>query len=153
MMPSEMENYLFDLRGYLVLERAVSAEQVGRINAAIDTIPPLKDGEWHGNVQGHSYHGEIDGRNLQNIVEGGPEFEELIDHPSWIDYVRTYVGRKEGLFIDECFASIRRTGGFFPVHSGGYRGALRGAFHYKDGVFRCGHSSTKQLRAAADLPT
>lgn len=56
--------------------------------------------------------------------------------------VRKYCGEVdsyvEGLFIDECFASIRRTGGYFPVHSGGYRGAVRGQYQYKDGVFRCG---------------
>ena len=44
----------------------------------------------------------------------------------------------EGLFIDECFASIRRQGGYLGVHSGGYRGAIRGQYRYKDGVFRCG---------------
>src|SRR4029077_1844146 len=44
----------------------------------------------------------------------------------------------EGLYIDECFASMRRTGGFFYVHSGGYKGATRGQYRYKDGVWRCG---------------
>ena len=106
-MPTPMENYLFDLRGYLVLEGTVGPEQLQRINAAIDAVPPLENGEWWGNVQGHSYHNEIDGRNLQNIVEGGATFEELIDHPAWMDHVRTYVGRKEGLFIDECFVTLR----------------------------------------------
>jgi hypothetical protein len=137
-MPSEMENYLFDLRGYLVLEGALSAEQVSRINAEIGAIPPLKDGEWHGNVQGHSYHGEIDGRNLQNIVEGGPAFEELIDHPSWIDYVRTYVGRKEGLFIDECFATLRGPSEFINIHSGGHLRRTRTQYLYADGQWHCG---------------
>ena len=28
--------------------------------------------------------------------------------------------------------------GHHPVHSGGYKGALRGAFHYNNEVFRCG---------------
>jgi len=42
------------------------------------------------------------------------------------------------LVIDECIASVRRSGGHHPVHSGGFQGALRGAYNYKNGVFRCG---------------
>ena len=87
-MPTKMEDYLFDLNGYLVLEGAVPPEQVQRLNAAIDAIPPLGNGEWWGHVQGQSYHNEIDGRNYQNIVEGGEAFEEWIDHPGWIEPVR-----------------------------------------------------------------
>lgn len=136
-----IDDYLFDLRGYLILENAVDPGHIADLNAALDTFPALEWGEWHGNVQRFDNHGAA-GLELQNIVEGGEPFERLIDNPSWIDRVRHYCGEEDsyvqGLFIDECFASIRRTGGFFPVHSGGYRGALRGAFHYKDGVFRCG---------------
>ena len=32
-MPTEMEEYLFDLRGYLMLERAVDADHLGEMNA------------------------------------------------------------------------------------------------------------------------
>ena len=45
---------------------------------------------------------------------------------------------REGLFIDECMISVRTSGGHHPVHSGGYKGAMRGAYRYKDGLFRCG---------------
>jgi ectoine hydroxylase-related dioxygenase (phytanoyl-CoA dioxygenase family) len=136
-----IDDYLFDLRGYLILENAVDASHIADLNTALDAFPLLEWGEWHGNVQRFDNHGAA-GLELQNIVEGGESFERLIDHPSWVDRLRHYCGEEdsyvEGLFIDECFASIRRVGGFFPVHSGGYRGALRGAYHFKDGVFRCG---------------
>jgi hypothetical protein len=137
-MPTSMENYLFDLRGYLVLEGAVGPEQLQGINAAIDAVPPLDNGEWWGNVQGHSYHNEIDGRNLQNIVEGGAPFEELIDHPAWMDHVRTYVGRKEGLFIDECFVTLRGPSEFINIHSGGHLRRTRTQYAYLDGQWHCG---------------
>jgi len=136
--PSEMEDYLFDLRGYLVLKGALDASEVGRINAALDAIPPLGDAEWWGNVQGHSYHDEIDGRNLQNIVDGGEPFEEMIDHPSWIEYVRRYVGGEDGLFIDECFATLRGPSEFINIHSGGDRRRIRTQFRYHNHQFRCG---------------
>lgn len=137
-MPTQMEDYLFDLRGYLVLKEAISPEEVKRLNEAIDAIPPLQNGEWHGNVQGHSYHGDIDGRNLQNIVEGGEPFEELIDHPGWIEYVRRYVGEKEGLFIDECFATLRGPSEFINIHSGGHLHRTRLQYGYSEGQWHCG---------------
>ncbi len=94
-----------------------------------------------GNAQRRDYTADT-GYELHNAVECGQPFEELIDHPSWIEYLKHYCGEEDsylpGVFIDEAVASVRRSGGHHPVHSGGYRGALRGAYHYNNGVFRCG---------------
>jgi ectoine hydroxylase-related dioxygenase (phytanoyl-CoA dioxygenase family) len=138
---NDLNDYLFDLRGYLILKGAVDAAHIADLNAALDSFPALEWGQWHGNVQRFDNNGNA-GLELQNIVEGGEPFERLIDHPSWIDLLRRYCGEEnsyvQGLFIDECFASLRRTGGFFCVHSGGYKGAIRGQYRYMDGVWRCG---------------
>jgi hypothetical protein len=151
-LPTELDNYMFDLRGYLILENAVDPGLIGELNEALDGFPALEFGQWHGNVQRFDNNGAA-GTELQNIVEGGRPFESLIDHPSWISHIRHYCGEEksyvEGLFIDECFASIRRSGGFFPVHSGGYQGAVRGQFRYKDDVFRCGQVNV--LLALTDI--
>ena len=37
MQPTEMEEYLFDLRGYIVLKNAVDAEHLVALNEIIDT--------------------------------------------------------------------------------------------------------------------
>jgi hypothetical protein len=141
MQPAPLDDYLFDLRGYLILENAVGPELLYDLNGAFDQFPPLAQGEWWGNAQRRDYTGAT-GFELHNCVEAGEPFERLIDHPGWIDYVRRYCGEQNsyihGLFIDECIASIRRSGGHHPAHSGGYQGALRGAYGYRDGVFRCG---------------
>ncbi len=140
-VPSQTDDYLFDLRGYLQLEGAVDTDLIADLDTALEKFRHLEYGDWLGNVQRKDDNGAA-GMELQNIVEGGEPFERMIDHPSWINYIRRYCGEQDsyvqGLFIDECFASIRRSGGFFPVHSGGYQGALRGAYHYNNGVFRCG---------------
>lgn len=140
-IPTPLDDFLFDLRGYLVLENALSSDEVAELNAGFDAFPPLQRWEWWGNAQRRDYT-EATGYELHNCVEVGEPFEKLIDHPSWIEYLRRYCGEKssyvEGLFIDECIASIRRSGGHHPVHSGGFQGALRGAYHYANGVFRCG---------------
>ncbi|HET9221135.1 MAG TPA: phytanoyl-CoA dioxygenase family protein [Roseiflexaceae bacterium] len=139
--PTALDDFFFDLRGYLVLEQAVEPALLEALNAAIDRIPPLEVGHWYGNAQRRDYTSDT-GFELHNCVEAGAPFEQLIDHPSYIDYLRHYCGEEDsyvaGLFIDECIVSIRRSGGHHPVHSGGYRGALRGAYHYNHGVFRCG---------------
>jgi ectoine hydroxylase-related dioxygenase (phytanoyl-CoA dioxygenase family) len=140
-IPSQPDDFFFDLRGYLVLEHAVEPELVETLNAAVERFPPLDMGQWYGNAQRRDYTSDT-GFELHNCVEAGTPFEQLIDHPSYIEYLRHYCGEEDsyvaGLFIDECMVSVRRNGGHHPVHSGGYRGALRGAYHYNHGVFRCG---------------
>jgi len=134
-------DYLFDLRGYLVLRGAVDAAHVRQLNGVLDAFPPLQREEWHGNVQRFDNNGEC-GMELQNIVEAGEPFERLIDHPAWTSRLRRYCGEPgtfvEGLFIDECFASIRRTGGWFYFHSGGYEAITRTQYRFTAGKFTCG---------------
>ena len=139
--PSALDDFLFDLNGYLILKNAVEPDLLAGLNRAFDEFPPLEQWEWTGNAQRRDYTGET-GFELHNCVEAGAPFEALIDHPSWLGYVRRYCGEQnsyiEGLFVDECIASIRRSGGHHPVHSGGYQAPLRGGYDYKDGVFRAG---------------
>lgn len=139
--PSALDDFFFDLRGYLVLKQAAEPELIDDLNRAIDALPPLEYEQWHGNAQRRDYTAST-GLELHNCVESGEPFERLIDHPGWINYVRRYCGEEQsyvaGLFIDECMLSVRRAGGHHPVHSGGFQGALRGAYHYTHGVFRCG---------------
>jgi hypothetical protein len=139
--PTPLDDFLFDLRGYLILDNAVEAGLLADLNRAFDGFPDLEPMAWWGNAQRRDYTKET-GYELHNCVEAGEPFERLIDHPGWIEMVRHYCGDEgtytQGVFIDECIASIRRSGGHHPVHSGGYRGSLRGAYGFKDGLFRCG---------------
>ncbi len=137
----DLQDFLFDLRGYLILEKAIDQSLLTDLNKAFDDFPELKFGEWWGNAQRLDNNGHA-GLELQNIVEAGKPFEALIDHPSWINRLRRYCGEDgtyvEGLFIDECFASVRRNGGYFPLHSGGQDGVVRNQFRFVNGQFRCG---------------
>jgi len=105
-------DYLFDLRGYVVIRNALDAAHLAEINAARDEFPELPYMGWWGNVQRLDNNG-MAGTELQNLVEAGERFEKLIDHPAWIERVHRYRGEKgtyvDGLFIDECFAAVRRT--------------------------------------------
>ena len=77
-MLTDLDIYLFDLRGYLVIENALTADEVAALNAGIDAILPLKHDEWYGYIHGHTY-GDDEGLNLQQIYEGGEPFE-LVRH-------------------------------------------------------------------------
>ena len=155
MLPTPREQYFFDLQGFLVLRGALSQEEVNACNASIDAMLPIAEEEWIGHVHGHSFK-DNDGINLQQIYEGGPAFERLIDHPSWIDKVKHFVGG-EGtfdwnhgpLFIDENFANLRGPGQAIGLHSGGELGLKRTQYRYHNGRFQCGQINI--LMALTDI--
>ena len=156
---SEMDRYLFDLRGYLVLRGAIEPGHVAELNAILDELttlePPLAHGEWVGGVHAHTFGGQ-DGMNLQQIYEAGEPFERLIDNPKWIDKVKTFIGGQGSfdathgpLFIDENFASIRGPGEAIGLHSGGHECVKRTQYLYRNGHFMCGQINI--LMALTDI--
>ena len=92
---------------YAVLHGALSPAEVRACNDTLDSIPwnpeepdGMQPGEWWGGVQSHNYGAGgcwKDGVNLQQIYESGPAFEAFIDHPSWFEKIKTFVG-SEGSF-------------------------------------------------------
>jgi len=154
-MIDKLQEYLFDLRGYLLIEGALSAGEVAELNAGIDSIPHLEPGQWWGYVHREVFEPSR-GVALQQIYEAGEPFERLIDHPSWIELVRHFVGG-EGtfdhhhgdLFIDENFVSWRGPGEAIGLHSGGHQGIKRTQFRYHNGRFQCGQINI--LMALTDI--
>ena len=131
-MDQDIQDYLFDLQGYLVLENAISAEDLDEMNQWIDdheayveepwatNANPRERSRWIGNVETHTYN-EENGVNFQNIIEGGSVFERLIDYPAWIDLVKKYIHSVvNGLSIHENFLNMRGPGGFIHIHCGGH---------------------------------
>ena len=143
---SSMQRYLFDLRGYLILENALSAEEVGACNAVIDELDGIEHGSWIGHVHGHVFTGGHEGLNLQQIYEAGEPFEKLIDHPAWYGLVTHFIGTDEPsfdsqhgpAFIDENFVSLRGPGEAIGLHSGATEGLIRNQFRYSNNKFHCG---------------
>ena len=133
MRPTEMEEYLFDLRGYIVLKNAVDAEHLVELNEIIDTYDDLEPDGWRGWV-----HRSGGARHLHNVFEMGEPFERLIDHPSWVHHMRRFVGGDDGLFIDESFIDIRSRGGATRIHSGAHKRRIRTQFRFHNNQFRCG---------------
>lgn len=151
--PTPLEDYLFDLRGYLILENAVEPDLLDELNAKFDEFPrELPMGGWYNGAQRRDYN-PATGMELHHCLEIGGPFEKLIDHPSWLAHVQKYCGEQntyvEGLFIDECMTSQRTSGGFHGLHSGRYKGALRGKYLCENGQFTCGQINI--LMALTDI--
>lgn len=140
--PTALDEFLFDLNGFLIIKRAVDDVLLDRLNAEFDSFPrDLEPGDWYRGAQRRDYTPDT-GFELHQAVAAGPPFEELIDHPSWFGLAQRFAGEQDsyvaGVSIDETIASIRTAGGHHPVHSGGYRSPLRTRFGFAHGVFRCG---------------
>ena len=136
---------------YAVLQGALSPAEVRACNDTLDSIPwnpeepdGMQPGEWWGGVQSHNYGAGgfwKDGVNLQQIYESGPAFEAFIDHPSWFEKIKTFVGSEGSfdsvwgpVFIDENLANFRGPGEAIGIHSGG-KNLARNSYHYQSGRF------------------
>ena len=152
-MPTPLDDYFFDLNGFLVVKNAATPHEIGSLNTAFDKFPDLQNGQWIGNAQRRDYT-TATGFELHNFLDCGDDsFDFLVDHPSWISHVRHYAGEEgtyvEGVTIDENIATIRQSGGHHPVHSGGHNQPVRTQYSYRNGTFRCGQVNV--LLALTDI--
>jgi hypothetical protein len=148
---TDMEEYLFDLRGYLMLENALTPEQLAACNTTYDDIVEFgahleEPAGWLGNVKVRKNSGQQE-FHIQQLYEAGPIWEELIDHPAWFEKVKHFIGTDDPqnfdghhgpMFIDENFGTIRGKGGSIRLHSGGDVGTIRTQYRYHAGKFHCG---------------
>ena len=128
-MVSEMDDFLFDLRGYIVLKQAVSEEDLVELNVCVDRV--YEDGK-------QDYDGyEQFGFNIHNVVESGEPFERLIDHPSWSEHLHRYIGIDRPTLQDSGVI-VRAQGQASRLHSGAHKRRINTQFRYHNGEFRCG---------------
>jgi hypothetical protein len=93
---NDAEKYLFDLRGYLVVENALTPDEVAALNATLDekiagSIAPDKTT--------HRFGG---------LLDWGPEFRALIAHPKVTPYLYALVGDR--CRLDHDYLDIIRSG-------------------------------------------
>jgi hypothetical protein len=158
---TDMEEYLFDLNGYLILKGALSAAEVRACNQTYDELEEaarsIEGRGWHGNVSVNN-SGKQEGLIFQQLYEAGPVWEGLLDHPAWYHKAVHFIGTDDPenfdghhgpAFIDECFGTIRGPGGAQRLHSGGHVGTIRTQFRYHAGKFHCGQVNV--LMALSDI--
>lgn len=158
---TDMEDYLFDLRGYLILKQALTPQQVDACNASYDEMEAaaasISGRGWFGNVRVTNI-GRQEGIIFDQLYEAGPVWEELLDHPSWYDKAIHFIGTDDPenfdgnhgpAFIDESFGTIRGPGGAQRLHSGGHVGTIRTQYRHHAGKFHCGQINI--LMALTDI--
>src|ERR1700744_1133923 len=132
------KDYIFDLQGYRVIDNALTPLQLKQINDWIDAQPKVPNGTWLGDVETHTYQG-ADGVNYQNIIEGGPGYEELIYNPAWIEEVRRYIANDcHNLSMNEAFLNVRGQGGYIGIHAGGHMATMVQSFRHITGQWMVG---------------
>ncbi len=98
---TEMQRYLYDLNGYIVIKDVLSSEQVANLNAALDEhIPPVPD-NWLELSQTerlglyHIYRFGMAGGSYDTgpgFLAWGQAFVDLIDQPNVMDLMRWQLG-------------------------------------------------------------
>lgn len=102
---TEEERYLFDLRGYLVVENAIPPETLARMNGWLDA-QAQNDPKWQGGT-GNAH--------LENILTWGPDFRALLDHPRILPIMQTLCGEK--LRLDHDYGIFLQPGHVgLPLH-------------------------------------
>ena len=89
---SDLDRYLFDLNGYLILPQAISAALIAELNSSLDRMLDMQPGDWRGHVHGHFFGDPSEGMTLQQSYEAGQPLEDVIDHPAWYEHGLAFIG-------------------------------------------------------------
>lgn len=129
----ELDRYLFDLQGYLVIQGAVGPEELALLNEQVDLNDPMPGRALGlGSREALAMMANPHNPALKELQQGFGEdipalgthacFDRLIDHPSWIAHIRDFVAGGD----------TRMTGGGgvtcrWPGQASGMHGATIGA--------------------------
>jgi hypothetical protein len=132
---SGMDRYMYDLHGYLVLKRAVGADELAAMNAAVDHNEHLWEasGTRAGGLTASEAKAMMadpdaldDGKlQHQGVADGAPgigsdpAFDRLIAHPSWITHIKDFVAQENTVFTNGGGVVLRWPGQASGVHGGG----------------------------------
>ena len=147
-MPTEMEDYLFDLRGYLVIKNALHGAELDELNAIVDRLSPSPEQEAERaeieraaavasgadfGTERHGFGSALNG----DIMEYEP-FQKLIDHKAWLSHLERYIGSENppAFYGGSCI--LRWPGQSSRLHSGAEARRQETQFRFHNNEFRCG---------------
>ncbi len=79
---NELERYLFDLQGFLVIENALNGDQIAILNSLLSQQIALSDNR------------ESSWLRFDNLLSWGKPFRDLIDNPKIVPYLSSLLGRR-----------------------------------------------------------
>lgn len=117
---NEVEKYLFDLQGYLIIENVLTAVEIATLNALIDAQnlpePSLESGK----------------ARFGNFLNWGKPFCDLLDHPKLLPYLKVILG--DGFRLDHYYGIYLRKGtGLLNLHGGNTPYDPPEYYHFRNG--------------------
>ena len=89
---NEHEKYLFDLRGYLVVKNALTAEQVADLSSRLEEVRAVKERSIFGSDRTFFRKADDPAWSSPSLLEWGGTYIELIDLPTIAPYLETLLG-------------------------------------------------------------
>ena len=101
----ELEAFLFDVNGYLVIEDVLSADEAAELSRLVDEhgLPVIDDDTGSGKIPGGCA-----GEEGAGFLEWGAQFCKLLDHPRIMPALRLVLG--EGFWIDHFWGTVIENG-------------------------------------------
>jgi hypothetical protein len=106
---SDVDRYLFDLNGYVVIPGALDPATVARLTAILEANCATQEREH----PGRTHFG------ISPLLQASPELRALIDHEPVFTYLEEWLGR--GFRLDHAYGLVMRDaqGGAPHIHGGG----------------------------------
>jgi hypothetical protein len=121
---TEEERYLFDIRGYHVIERGLSADELGALNAIFDE------------KQAQSPNPRADRGRYMELMTWGKPYRDLIDHPALLPCLEEILGAD--FRLDHDYAEHMFRAGAGELHCNGTPFSTMYHYHASNGRISCG---------------
>ncbi len=138
----QYEKYFFDLNGYLVVQDALSTEEVSACNDAIDNnIDRIEEREQSLAAESETLKGELVRCDLTEMLTWPKPwcdpFRNLLAHPVIVPYLVELL--RDGFRLDHLYGIVMRKGAEgLILHGGGTTDDLSHFYQFHNGRMRCG---------------
>ncbi len=127
-----VQKYLFDLYGFLVIDDVLTAQEVAEMNRLIDESGLTSTVETAGRLPGGGA-----GEEGAGFLEWGQAFTRVIDHPKVMAVLRLMLG--DGFRIDHFWGAWANAGAAaLPLHGGVVPFVQTDYYYVRDGKIRSG---------------
>jgi hypothetical protein len=116
---NEHEKYLFDLRGYLVVKNALTAEQVADLSSRLEEVRAVKERSIFGSDRTFFRKADDPAWSSPSLLEWGGTYIELIDLPTIAPYLETLLGANYRLDHDYLNINNADRSAKLYLHGGG----------------------------------
>ena len=130
---NELDKYLFDINGYMIIENALERDETTELNRLIDAQNLPEPGLATSEARFGSSGSLFDENNLSaGYLDWGAPFNNLLDHPAIMDPLRFILGdgfridHYYGIYMKDGTERLRLHGGNTPFDPPEY-------YHFQDG--------------------